>query len=98
MTSNRVARSLTVRAMGPRQPATDGHPAYTPPRLTRPAVGRIPAIEFQVDGRRIDAKPSCPTATVQKFAATLAAEPPDEPPAVRSKSLGFRVEPNREPW
>ena len=41
---------------------------------------------FQVDGLRIDAKPSCPTPTVEKFAETDAAEPPDEPPTVRSVS------------
>src|SRR5215475_4157851 len=98
MTSKSFAKSATVRDMGPRDPATDGHPAYTPPRLTRPAVGRIPTIEFQVEGRRIDAKPSCPTPTAQKFAATLAPEPPEEPPAVRSGSYGLRVEPKREPW
>jgi hypothetical protein len=51
-----------------------------------PAVGRIPAMQFQVDGLRMDANPSCPTATVEKFAATLAAEPPEEPPAVRSNA------------
>jgi len=40
-------------------------------------------MQFQVDGRRIEAKPSCPTATVVKFADTDAAEPPEEPPTVR---------------
>jgi hypothetical protein len=43
-------------------------------------------MQFQVDGLRIDANPSCPTATVEKFAETLAAEPPEEPPAVRSSA------------
>src|SRR5712691_8330646 len=83
--------------MGPKDPAIDGHPAYTPPRLTRPAVGRIPTMQFQVAGLRIDARPSCATPTVAKLAATQAAEPPEEPPTVRSRSYGFRVEPNREP-
>ena len=49
-------------------------------------VGRMPATPFQIDGRRIEAKPSCPTETAQKLADTLAPEPPDEPPAVRSRS------------
>jgi hypothetical protein len=44
----------------------------------------MPTMEFHVDGRRIDANPSCPTPTVAKFADTLAAEPPEEPPTVRS--------------
>jgi hypothetical protein len=43
-------------------------------------------MQFQVDGLRMDARPSCPTATVEKFAATLAAEPPDDPPTVRSSA------------
>ena len=55
MMSSNFARSVTVRAMGPKEPWTDGHPAYTPPRLTRPAVGRIPTMQFQVAGRRMDA-------------------------------------------
>ena len=71
--------------MGPRDPATEGQPAKTPPRLTSPAVGLMPMMEFQVDGLRIEAKPSCPTPTAQKLAATLAADPPEEPPGVRSK-------------
>jgi hypothetical protein len=54
--------------------------------LTRPAVGRIPTMEFQVEGRRIEAKPSSPTAMVEKFAATLAPGPPEEPPTVRSRA------------
>src|SRR5215470_13543843 len=98
MTSNSFARSSTVRAIGPREPKTSGQQPKTPPRLTSPAEGRIPAMEFQVDGLRIEAKPSWPTATVEKFAETDAAEPPDEPPTVRSVSYGFRVEPKSEPW
>src|SRR5262245_49049311 len=97
MTSSSFARSVTVRAIGPSVPLTDGQPAYMPVRLTRPAVGRMPETPFQVEGRRIDANPSWPTATVQKFADTLAPEPPEEPPAVRSRSYGFFVEPNNDP-
>src|SRR3970040_533732 len=86
ITSKSLARSVTVRAIGPSDPFTEGQPAYTPARLTKPAGGRIPATQFHVDGRRIEANPSWPTATVQKFADTLAPEPPEEPPAVRSRS------------
>ena len=46
----------------------------------------MPAMQFHVDGRRIDANPSWPTATVEKFADTAAAEPPEDPPTVRSMS------------
>src|SRR5262249_39685698 len=66
-------------------------------RLTRPMVGRMPTTPFHVAGRRIDAKPSWPTATVQKLADTLAPDPPEDPPAVRSRSYTFRVEPKSEP-
>src|SRR5207237_10797641 len=97
MTSRSLARSVTVRAIGPRDPVISGHPSYMPLRLTKPAVGLIPTTEFQVDGRRIDAKPSSPTATVAKFAVRLAPGPPDDPPTVRSSAYGFRVTPQREP-
>src|SRR5689334_17573846 len=98
MTSNTAAVSAIVRVIGPSEPASDGQPLYTPPRLTSPALVRMPAMEFHAAGRRIDAKPSCPIATAQKFAATDAADPPEEPPTVRSRSYGFRVEPKSEPW
>src|ERR1700758_508186 len=96
-TSNSVAKSVTVRAIGPSEPLISGQPSYMPPRLTKPAVGLIPTTEFQVDGRRIDANPSSPTATVAKFAARPAPGPPDDPPAVRSSAYGFRVKPNSDP-
>src|SRR5260370_35229281 len=97
MTSRSLARSVTVRRIGPRVPVISGHPSNIPLRLTSPAVGLIPTREFQVDGRRIDAKPSSPTATVAKFAARPAPGPPEEPPDVRSNAYGFRVNPKRDP-
>src|SRR5438034_4189156 len=96
--SSNGARSPTVLAIGPSVPFTLGQPPYTPLRLTRPAVGRIPARQFHPDGLRMDASPSCPIATALKFAETAAPGPPDDPPTVRSGSYGFRVEPNSEPW
>src|SRR5580704_8900406 len=69
-----------------------------PLRLTRPGVGRRLATPFQPAGRRIDAKVSSPTATVEKFAASAAPEPPDDPPTVRSRSYGLRVTPNIDPY
>jgi hypothetical protein len=78
--------SVTVRVMGPSDPRRDGHPAQTPPRLTRPGVGRMPTMLFHAEGRRIEANPSCPTPMVAKFADTAAPVPPDEPPTVRSGS------------
>src|ERR687886_365226 len=90
--------SVTVRAIGPNDPWSEGDRAYTPPRLPGPAVGRIPTMQVQAAGRRMDARPSCPTPTVAKLAATQAAVPPEEPPTVRSRAYGFRVEPKSEPW
>src|SRR5215813_5163890 len=97
MASSSMARSRTVRAIGPSAPITVGQLPKTPQRLTKPAVARIPAIEFQVDGLRMDARPSWPMPAVAKFAETLAAEPPEEPPTVRSSAYGLRVDPKREP-
>src|SRR3954469_3646584 len=97
MTSRSLAMSVTVRVIGPSDPRRDGQPAHTPPRLTRPGVGRMPTMLFHVDGRRIEANPSWPTPMVAKLADTAAPVPPDEPPTVRSGSYGLRVKPNSEP-
>ena len=48
----------------------------------------MPAMQFQVDGRRMDASPSWPIPTVPKLAETAAPDPPDDPPTVRSKVVG----------
>ncbi len=42
---------------------------------------------------RIEPPPSLPVATGSIPAATAAAEPPEEPPGVRSRSHGLRVGP-----
>ena len=42
---------------------------------------------------RSDPPPSLPCATGSMPAATAAAEPPEEPPGVRSRSQGLRVGP-----
>src|SRR5437762_11621072 len=68
-----------------------------PVRLTRPGVGRIDTTEFQAPGRRIEAKPSSPTAMVEKLTFNAAPDPPDEPPTVRSRSYALRVTPKSEP-
>ncbi|CAA9434110.1 MAG: hypothetical protein AVDCRST_MAG66-3456 [uncultured Pseudonocardia sp.] len=84
MTSSSAAASATVLVIGPSDPARSGQPPYAPVRLTRPSVGRMPTVQFHAEGRRMDASPSCPIATAARFAATAAAEPPEDPPAVRS--------------
>src|SRR5258708_24200354 len=69
-----------------------------PLRRTSPGVGRKLTTAFQAPGLRIDADVSSPRASVEKFAASAAPEPPEEPPTVRSRSYGFRVTPNMEPY
>src|SRR5262249_46468732 len=86
MTSSNFARSVTVRVIGPSDPRCDGQPAQTPERLTSPAVGRMPTMLFHVEGRLIEANPSCPTPIVPKLTDTAAPVPPDDPPTVRSGS------------
>ena len=44
---------------------------------------------------RVEPPPSLPCAIGTMPAATAAAEPPDEPPGVRSRSYGLRVIPKR---
>src|SRR5437870_110797 len=47
----------------------------------------------QAAGMRIEPPPSVPSAAGAMAVATAAAEPPDEPPEVRSRSQGFGVAP-----
>src|SRR5215470_19319248 len=98
MTSRVRARSSTVRVIGPNPPTMPGHPANIPVRLTIPGVGFMPASADQVEGRRIEARPSSPIPIAAKFAAMLAPVPPDEPPGVRLRSYGFFVAPNRDAY
>jgi hypothetical protein len=72
--------------MGPSDPLRVGQPPKTPDRLTKPIDGRMPTIPFQIEGQRMEEKPSWPMAAAQKLADTAAPQPPEEPPAVRCKS------------
>src|ERR1700724_2981716 len=51
-----------------------------PQREHRPKVGLMPTIPVKAAGCRIEPPVSVPTAPRQMFAATAAADPPDEPP------------------
>ena len=64
-----------------------------PERLSRPWVGRSPNTPHSAAGTRIDPLVSEPSASGTSDAATAAAEPPEEPPAMRSGSCGLRVAP-----
>ena len=59
--------------------------------LTRPRLGFSPTSPQQLAGIRIDPPPSEPCATGTSPAATAAAAPPLEPPAIRSRSHGVRA-------
>src|SRR3989449_663104 len=65
-------------------------PKFGPSGL-RPRVGFIPKSPQHDAGMRIEPPPSLPCAIGTMPAATAAAEPPDEPPAVRSVRHGLRV-------
>src|SRR3954462_8625021 len=94
MMSSISAASRTVRAMGPC--------VTSPPRglavgafETRPRDGFMPTTPQQLDGILIEPPPSDPSATGHRQAATAAAAPPLEPPAVFARSHGLRVAGNR---
>src|SRR5438445_10179429 len=62
-----------------------------PYRLTNPYVGFSPTTPHSEAGCRTLPPVSVPRAQMASPAATLAAEPPDEPPGTVSRSQGFRV-------
>ena len=70
--------------------ATNGK---VPRRDRRPKVGFRPNTPHSEAGTRIEPLVSEPSATGTCPAATAAALPPDEPPAMRVGSRGFRVGP-----
>ena len=63
-------------------------------RGTRPECGLRPKSPQHAAGIRIEPAPSAATAAGTSPAATAAAEPPLEPPGVRSVSHGLRVTPH----
>ena len=65
------------------------------PDEIRPRAGFSPTSPQQAAGIRIEPPPSLPCAIGTIPAATAAAEPPLEPPGVRSRFHGLWVAPNR---
>ena len=63
------------------------------PRGMRPAVPFMPSRPLKAAGMRMDPPPSPPLAMGTSPPATAAAEPPDEPPAVRPCCQGLWVVP-----
>ena len=84
-----AAVSATVRVSTPSQARNES--PRSGPRETRPRLGLSPTSPQQAAGMRIEPPPSLPCASGTIPAATAAAEPPEEPPGVRSRSHGLRV-------
>src|SRR5207245_9910596 len=91
MASRPSAASATVLAT----PRLDARPAKSSqtygPLEIRPRDGFSPTMPQQDAGIRIEPPPSPPCPSAQRLAATAAAAPPLEPPAVRLLSMGFRA-------
>ena len=85
--------SATVRVSIPSIPSSES-PSSGAEEI-RPRWGLSPTRPQHAAGMRIEPPPSLPCATGTIPAATAAAEPPEEPPGVRSRSQGLRVGPNR---
>ena len=92
-TSSAAAVSATVRVSIPSIPSIES-PSSGAEEM-RPRCGFSPTRPQHAAGMRIEPPPSLPCATGTMPAATAAAEPPEEPPGVRSRSQGLRVAPNR---
>ena len=90
MAPSKIAASVTVRAIGP---AVSWLWAIgmIPVRLNRPRVGLMPTRPFVWAGQMIEPSVSVPTAPAQRFAATAAPEPEDEPHAEATTPSGLRV-------
>ena len=87
-----AAHSATVRAIGPAWSKL-GASGKTPSIGTRPCVGLKPTIPQHAAGMRIEPPVSVPSAASHRPAASAAAEPPLEPPGMRSGSSGLTTSP-----
>ena len=85
---SRTLRDITWLQASPAQPSPTNGPIGLRPRL-----GFRPNRPHCAAGMRIEPPPSLPWAIGTIPAATAAADPPDEPPAVRSRFQGLRVGP-----
>src|ERR1700674_1439736 len=94
MASSNAALSRTERVIAWRRLT---RPTSSPAgaREARPRLGLSPKTPQHEAGMRIEPAPSPPLAAGTMPAATAAAEPPDEPPTVRSSAHGLRVGPHR---
>ena len=84
MAVNRIAASVTVRAIGPAVSKFRFFGAM-PSRLISPVVGRSPTMPVNEAGPRTEVLVSLPTETTARLAATATADPLLDPPALRSR-------------
>src|SRR6266576_317766 len=92
MTSSSAAHSSTVRPIGPTWSKL-GASGKQPSIETSPYVGLNPTTPQQAAGMRIEPPESVPRAASTSPSASAAAEPPDDPPAIRPGATGFGTVP-----
>src|ERR1700722_8446914 len=91
-TSYQRAASRTDRDRQP-MTAVSGSISVWGPLGMRPNVALRPSSPVKPAGMRMDPPPSPPVQMGNRPPETEAAEPPDEPPGVRSRSYGLEVAP-----
>src|ERR1700737_2391822 len=91
-TFNIIAASVTLRVRGP-QRSSDSTSGMIPRIETRPYVGFSPTTLQYDAGVRMEPPVSVPSAPKQRSVATAAADPPDDPPGLRSSAHGLRTAP-----
>src|SRR4051812_40732000 len=84
--------SSTLRAIGPTW-SNDGASGKQPAVGTNPNVGLNPTTPQHAAGARIDPAVSEPSAASATPAASAAAEPPLDPPAIRPAAIGLGTVP-----
>src|SRR5687767_3900278 len=87
--------SAVVRAIGPFVDSAGQSGGVGPPDGTRPSDGLNPLMPHIAAGMRMEPPPSEPVPSGIIPVASAAAVPPDDPPALRSRSKGLRVGLNR---
>jgi hypothetical protein len=88
------AASPTVLVSGPYTAVSWKSQCSRGPRGTRPKEGFRPKLPVKLAGMRIEPPPSLAVTRGHTQPARAAAEPPLDPPGVRSRSQGERVTPN----
>lgn len=92
--SRKRAASRTERVSGPSAMRPFQPEACSGPSSIRPRCGLRPTRPVSPAGYRTEPPPSLPSAIAAMPVQTAAADPPDEPPGVRSRSHGLRVTPH----